>query len=79
MARGWESKSIESQQNDAQARTTTKPALTPDERARQERRTALEMSLARALAELQTACQPAHKELLRLKLEALRAQLAGLV
>jgi hypothetical protein len=78
MARGWESKSIESQQDDARAAATKKPVLTPEERVRQERRTALEMSLTRARAELQAACQPAYREMLRLKLDALRAQLAEL-
>jgi hypothetical protein len=78
MARGWESKSIESQQDDAQAARTHKPELTPDQRERQQRRQGLEMSLARAQAELQAACQPAHRDMLRLKLDALRAQLAEL-
>jgi len=78
MARGWESKSIESQQDDARAAAVKRPALTPEQRARQERRTSLEMALARAQAEMQSACQPAHRDMLRLKLDALRAQLAEL-
>lgn len=78
MARGWESKSIESQQVDAQGSAPKKPALTPEQRARQERRTTLEMALARTHAELQAACQPAYREMLRLKLDALRNQLAEL-
>ena len=78
MARGWESKSIESQQEDAQAKSAKKPELNADERARAERRTALQMSAARAQAELQVACHPAHRDMLRLKLDALRVQLAEL-
>ena len=78
MARGWESKSVESQQDDAQAGAAKKPVLTPEQRVRQERRIALEMALARAQAELQAACQPAYRDMLRLKLDALRAQLAEL-
>jgi hypothetical protein len=78
MARGWESKSIESQQDDAQAATVRRPELTVEQRAQQQRRLGLELALARAQAELQAACQPVHREMLRLKLEALRAQLVEL-
>lgn len=78
MARGWESKSIESQQEDAQSRGRRRAPLSPDERARQERRTSLEMAIARAQAELQAACHAAHKDMLRLKLEALNTELKQL-
>ena len=78
MARGWESKSIESQQDDAFAARTKKPALTPDQQARLERRTSLQMALARTQAELQAACHAAHRDMLRMKLEAVQAQLAEL-
>lgn len=78
MARGWESKSIESQQDDARAAAAKKPALTPEERVAQERRTGLELALARAQAELQAACQPAYRDMLRMKVEALRQQLVEL-
>ena len=78
MARGWESKSIESQQEDARAASVQKPVLSPEERARVERRTTLQMALARAQAELQAACQPAYRDMLRLKLETIRAQLVEL-
>jgi hypothetical protein len=78
MARGWESKAIESQQDDARAGAPKKPALTPEQQAREERRVALQMAATRAQAELQAACQPAYRDMLRLKLDALRAQLAEL-
>jgi hypothetical protein len=78
MARGWESKSIESQQDDARAATARKPTLTPAERERAEQRTALHMALARAQAELQAACQPAYRDMLKMKLETLQARLAEL-
>lgn len=78
MARGWESKSIESQQEDAQARRTMRPEVSPAERARKERRTTIELAIARAQAELQAACHPAHKDMLRLKLEALSDELKNL-
>ncbi len=80
MARGWESKSIESQQDDAETRAQqrARPALTPAERARRQQRATLELALAGAQAELQAACHPAHRDMLRLKLESLTAQLGEL-
>ena len=38
MARGFESKSVESQQEEAQRVKITRPALTPEEQARQTRK-----------------------------------------
>jgi hypothetical protein len=78
MARGWESKSIESQQDDAQAKTVARPELTPEERARIDRRRTLELALVRTQSELQAACHAAHREMLHLKLEALKAELGTL-
>lgn len=78
MARGWESKSVESQQDDARSDRPAGRALTPDERARADRRRTLELALARAQTELQAACHPAHRDMLRLKLEALQAELGRL-
>jgi hypothetical protein len=78
MARGWESKSIESQQDDARVEVSKKPPLTAEERDRADRRASLELALAHAEAELQVACHAAHRDMLRLKLEALRTRLAEL-
>ena len=79
MARGFDSKFVESQQDDAQAKkNNTRPALTPAERARIDRRKTLEMALARTQAELQAACHAAHRDMLRLRLQALQAELGTL-
>ena len=78
MARGWESKSIESQQDDARAEQATRPALTGEERARLNRRRTLEMAVAQTHSELRMACHAAHREMLRLRLEALQAELGTL-
>jgi hypothetical protein len=75
MARGFESKAVESQQADAQAGRQVRRALSAEERAEVERRTTLELALAQTQAEIQAACRPAHREMLRLKLEALKAAL----
>ena len=78
MARGFDSKFVESQQDDALRKKSTGPTLTPEERARVDRRRTLEMALARTQAELQVACHAAHRDMLRLKLEALQAELGTL-
>ena len=78
MARGFDSKFVESQQDDAQRGKSTGRALTPEERARLDRRRMLEMALVRTQAELQAACHAAHRDMLRLKLEALQAELCTL-
>lgn len=78
MARGWESKAVESQQEDAGQRAHARPPLTEAEREQLARRTGLELALAGTQAELAAACRPAHREMLRLKLEAIRAQLSEL-
>jgi hypothetical protein len=78
MARGWESKAIESQQEDARAARKVRPALTPAERERAERRALLELAMAQAQAELQAASRPAHREMVQLKLDALKAELGTL-
>lgn len=66
MARGWESKSVESQQaeaSEAVARTTARP-LTAEARAAQAERRTLELARARLRADLEAATVPAHREML---------------
>lgn len=75
MARGWESKSVESQQDDARSEKPMRRDLLPEERDRAQRRATLELALAGAQAELRAASRPAHRDMLRLKLEALKAAL----
>jgi hypothetical protein len=78
MARGFESKAVESQQEEAQRRTTLKPELSIEEQQRAARQAGLELALARTQAEMNAACRPAHREMLKLRLEAIRAQIEGL-
>ncbi|HEX6323037.1 MAG TPA: hypothetical protein VFZ36_04875 [Vicinamibacterales bacterium] len=61
MARGWESKNIESQQEEALAAREVKPALTAEERARLEQRQAIELALAAKRSELANATSDAHR------------------
>ncbi len=78
MARGWESKAVESQQDDAQAAAPIRHDLSEEERDRMQRRVMLELAVADAQAELGAACRPAHRDMLNLKLEALKAELGTL-
>ena len=78
MARGWESKSIESQQEEAAREKKHAPALTPEQRAVAERRRALELARARALADLERATSERHKAMLAQAIEALDQQLRSL-
>ena len=78
MARGFESKSVESQQEEAQRSKTMRPELSADERARQSRKAGLELALAQTQSEMSAACKPAHREMLKLKLEAIQSQIRDL-
>jgi hypothetical protein len=64
MARGWESKSVEAQQDAANAPRTNAPALTPAEAAKKAARATIMLARTRALSELQKACVPAHRAML---------------
>jgi len=77
MARGWESKSVESQQTEE---------LTRDERSEQNReeierarkRESLEMSRRRVLNELETARSDVHRTALQNALEHLESELRAI-
>jgi hypothetical protein len=78
MARGFESKSVESQQEEAQRARTIRPPMTEEELARQAQKTTLELALAQTQSELGAACRPAHREMLQLRLDAIRAKIRDL-
>jgi hypothetical protein len=78
MARGWESKSIESQQEDAASARAKGPELTAAERDRLQQRRSLELALAQTQAELIAACRPAHRDMLQGRLAAIRHALDDL-
>jgi hypothetical protein len=79
MARGFESKQVESQQEEAaRGRALPGPELSADERARLERRRALELSRARAQADLSRATAPAHRLMLEHAIAALESELRTL-
>jgi hypothetical protein len=76
MARGWESKSIEAQQEEA-VRSGQRRA-TAAELAVSERRRTLELTRKRALADLSRASVPAHRDMLEHAIASLDEQLATL-
>ena len=78
MARGWESKSVEAQQDaaDATRRSPAKP--NPDETARRSRRALLQLTRARAHADLQAATVDAHRAMLERAIAELDQQIAAL-
>jgi len=78
MARGWESKSIEAQQDEAARGTTARPALSDAQRATEEKRRALLLTRARAADDLSRASIPPHRRLLERTIAAIDEQLAQL-
>jgi hypothetical protein len=78
MARGWESKNIESQQEEAARQRKRPKALTADEQARLVKRRGLELARARAEADMAHAVAPAHRAMLEQALADLDAQLREL-
>jgi hypothetical protein len=78
MARGWESKAVEAQQEESASRRPATPARTAAERAVLERRTALTLARARALDDLSRAVAPAHRQMLEATLQAIERDLAAL-
>lgn len=82
MARGWESKAVEDQMNEAEERARRKQAadgeISTEERARRERLSSLQLSRARTLTQLEQATRPAHREMLQRSLRALEAEIDNL-
>jgi hypothetical protein len=76
MARGWESKSIEAQQDDAaRAKAPGGRRPTAEERERAAARRTLELARAKVREDLRRATTRAHREMLQRALEDLDRQL----
>jgi len=79
VARGWESKSVEQQQDEAaSASSPVRTVLTPEQLARQRERQGLMLSRQRVLQQLETAQNPRHRQMLQAALADLDTQLARL-
>jgi hypothetical protein len=78
MARGWESKSVEQQQEEATSSAQPRgKLLTPEQIVEQQKRKGLELSRHRILQQLEVASNPQHRSMLEAALAELDAQLKG--
>jgi hypothetical protein len=76
MARGWESKSVEQQQEQAVSESASKHRrLTPEQAAQEQRRNGWELSRRKILAELARASNPRHRQMLQAALAELEAKI----
>lgn len=77
MARGWESKSVESQMEDAAARRARRKSAPPPQQAplQQAKRRSLELDLLRVRGELSRCANPRFRAQLEAELRHLEAEL----
>jgi hypothetical protein len=77
MARGWESKSVESQMEAAEARQAAALKITQSEEEirRMRERESLELSRKRVLQDLEAATHPRHRQQLKAALAHLETRL----
>jgi len=80
MARGWESKSVESQIESAEERAALAklPKLTPEEADRKRQRESLELSRTRVLHDIQTSKNAKYRVTLEAALKHLDDKIAKL-
>jgi hypothetical protein len=78
MARGWESKAVEAQQDAAADRGAKVAKINVEDKARRAERATLSLARTRAVADLQTACAAAHRSMLEQAIADLDRQIAAL-
>jgi hypothetical protein len=79
VARGFESKQVEAQQEEAQrGRKPARPELSEAQKDARARRQTLQLARARAAADLGRATAPPHRRMLESAIAALDAQLGAL-
>jgi len=79
MARGWESKSVEQQQEERfEQRKVARPAVSAEQQERDRRREGLALSRRRLGHELEAATNPRHRQMLQEALADMDRQLAVL-
>jgi hypothetical protein len=79
MARGFESKSVEAQQEEAaRGRKISGKDLSPEDRSIEQRRRMLELTRTRAQHDLSRATAPAHRRMLEQAIASLDRQLEEL-
>jgi hypothetical protein len=79
MARGWESKSVEQQQEEmSEQRKTIRAPISPAAQQRNRKREGLLLSRERLTRQLQAATNPRHRHMLELGIAELDSQLSSL-
>jgi hypothetical protein len=79
MARGWESKSVEQQQEEMSEQwKTVRAPMSPGEQQRNRKRDGLLLSRQRLLQQLQSACKARHRQMLEQSIAELDRQLSSL-
>ncbi len=80
MARGWESKDVESQVDAAEerARLANQPKLSPEEAARNRERESLELSRKRVMHDMESTQNPRYRATLEAALKHLDEKIAAL-
>jgi hypothetical protein len=78
MARGFESKSVEAQQEEAQRRRPTGPPVDRENAARRAERATLALARKRAEADLTGASAPAHRAMLEQAIVDLDRRIAAI-
>jgi hypothetical protein len=78
VARGWESKSVELQQDDARSTGEPNPRLTPEQREIESRKQGLKLSRSRILEQLHSTGNPLYRKTLEQALAALDEQILRL-
>jgi len=77
MARGWESKSVEQQQEQMlEQRKTFRAPMSPNEQQRNRKREGLLLSRGRLTQQLQAASNPRHRQMLEQAIAELDRQLS---
>jgi hypothetical protein len=75
VARGWESKSVEQQQDDARSASKPQRRLTAEQKETESRRQGLKLSRSRILEQIQSAGNPRYRAILEQALTEVDAQL----
>jgi len=78
VARGWESKSVELQQEDAKSTAEPNRHLTPEQIAVESRKQGLKLSRSRILEQLHSTENPLYRKTLEQALAALDEQISRL-
>ena len=77
MARGWESKSVEQQQEEmSEQRKSIRPPISPEQQQRNRKREGLLLSRKHLAQQLQAAGNPRHRQILEQAIVELDSQLS---